>query len=193
MRLPRLQGDRVAVRPLEASDLQACHDLYDEIGWSDPRLSAAENLALRRDWLDWTLRSYDQLAALHQPPYGERAIIDHDQGFVGLVGIVPRLEPFERLPGLGGRPGARRTPEIGLFWAVRPGCQGRGYATAAAGLVSAWLFDVLGVAKILAGTEADNVASIGVMRRLGMRIEVNPGPPSPGFDVTGILETPGEP
>lgn len=193
MRLPRLQGDGVAVRPLAASDLQACHDLYEEIGWSDPSLNAAENLSLRRDWLDWTLRSYDQLAALHQPPYGERAIIDHDQGFVGLVGIVPRLEPFGRLPGLGGRPAARRTPEVGLFWAVRPACQGRGYATAAARLVSAWLFETLGLARILAGTEADNAASIGVMRRLGMRIEPNPGPPSPGLDVTGILKAPGEP
>jgi len=193
MRLPRLEGDQVAVRPLEASDLQSCHDLYDEIGWSDPDLSAAENLALRRDWLDWTLRSYDQLAALHQPPYGERAIIDQDQRFVGLVGIVPRLEPFERLPGLGGRAEARKTPEVGLFWAVRPACQGRGYATAAAELVSAWLFETLGLARILAGTEADNAASIGVMRRLGMRIAPNPGPPSPGFDVTGILNAPGAP
>ncbi|MDP1616672.1 GNAT family N-acetyltransferase [Phenylobacterium sp.] len=183
----------MAVRPLEASDLQACHDLYDEIGWSDPRLGAAENLALRRDWLDWTVRSYDQLAALHQPPYGERAITDSDQGFVGLVGTVPRLEPFGRLPGLGGRPDARRTPEVGLFWAVRPAFQGRGYATAAAGLVSAWLFDTMGLARILAGTEADNAASIGVMRRLGMRIELNPGPPSPGFDVTGVLEAPQAP
>ncbi|MDO8408586.1 MAG: GNAT family N-acetyltransferase [Phenylobacterium sp.] len=193
MRLPRLEGHQVAVRPLEASDLQACHDLYNEIGWSDSALGEAENLALRRDWLDWTLRSYDQLAALHQPPYGERAILDSDQRFVGLVGIVPRLEPFERLPGLGGRPEARRTPEVGLFWAVRPAFQGRGYAAAAAGLISAWLFETLGLARILAGTEADNAASIGVMRRLGMRIEPNPGPPSPGFDVTGILEAPKEP
>ena len=143
MRIPRLEDDLVVVRDLELSDLAACNELYSDIGWSDPNLSWADNLARRRDWLDWVTRGYSQLAALHQPPYGERAITDRQHEFVGLVGVVPRLD---------------------------------------------WLFDVLGLERVLAGTEADNVASVAVMRRLGMRIVPNPGPPEPGMEVTGILK-----
>lgn len=187
MRIPRLQNDVVAVRELEASDLLACHDLYNEIGWSDPELCPAEALSKRRDWLEWTMQSYVQLAALHQPPYGDRAIIDRADQLVGLVGVVPRLEPFGRLPDLGGRPNAGRTPEIGLFWAVRPSFQRLGYATSAARLLSSWLLNSLGLERIVAGTDAGNAASIAVMRRLGMKIAPNPGQPTPGMEITGIL------
>ena len=42
--------------------------------------------------------------------------------------------------------------------------------------------------QIVATTTTGNEASIGVMRKVGMRIEKNPSPDPPGFQVVGILE-----
>lgn len=49
-------------------------------------------------------------------------------------------------------------------------------------------FDVLHLGRLVAMTTYDNPASIGVMRRLGMRIEANPYPHPTWFQVVGILE-----
>ena len=190
MSVPRLEGPGVSIRPLRPADIDDCCRLYHEIGWDEPGLSPSESRDQRQAWLDWAIRNEQQLAALHQPPYGERVICDGDGAFAGLIGIVPRLEPFGRLPGLGGDPDARLTAEVGLFWALRPAWQGRGLATAAAGLLSGWMFESLGLQRILAGTEYENAASIAVMRRLGMRIEANPAQEPPWFQITGILEAP---
>lgn len=51
-------------------------------------------------------------------------------------------------------------------------------------------FDVLNLARVVASTEYDNVASIGVMRRLGMRIERNPLPDPYYLQVVGVSEHP---
>lgn len=190
--MPVLTGEGVSIRPLSRDDLESCHRLYGEIGWDDPALGEAANRARRRAWLDWAVRNDQQLAALHQPPYGERVICDQEGRFAGLIGIVPRLEPFGRLASLGGDPLARLTAEVGLFWALRPGWQGRGLATRAARVLSDWMFQALGLARIMAGTEYDNTASIAVMRRLGMRIERNPSADPPWFQINGVLEAPQE-
>jgi RimJ/RimL family protein N-acetyltransferase len=188
--VPRLEGEEVSIRPLRPADIEDCCRLYQEIGWDEPGLSPSAARAQRQAWLDWAIRNEAQLAALHQPPYGDRVICDADGAFAGLIGIVPRLEPFGRLPSQGGDPAARLSPEVGLFWALRPNWQGRGLATAAAKLLSDWMFAVLGLQRIVAGTEYGNAASIAVMRRLDMRIERNPSPEPPWFQISGSLEAP---
>ncbi len=190
MSVPRLVGEGVSIRPLRRDDLEDCLRLYQEIGWDEPDLTPGQARAQREAWLDWAIRNEEQLAALHQPPYGDRVICDGDGAFAGLIGIVPRLEPFGRLPSQGGDPAARLSAEVGLFWALRPAWQGRGLATAAAKLLSDWMFASLGLQRIVAGTEYDNTASIAVMRRLGMRIEPNPSPEPPWFQISGSLEAP---
>ena len=45
--------------------------------------------------------------------------------------------------------------------------------------------------RVVAMTTYDNRASIGVMEKLGMRIERNPFPDPEWAQVTGILEAPG--
>ncbi|WP_239470610.1 GNAT family N-acetyltransferase [Archangium violaceum] len=170
-------------------DLNDCHRLYVDIDWADKAVSEEENLKRRREWLEWTVRNYEQLALLYQPPYGERAIEDKESGrFVGLVGLVPLLAPFGQLPSFGGVEGARFSAEVGLFWALTPARQRQGYATEAAHALVDHAFGTLKLGRILAGTQRDNRASIAVMRRLGMRIEENPYPEPPWFEVTGILE-----
>lgn len=191
--MPRLDGGATAVRELEARDLDQVCALFAEIGWESATSPPSEHWAARAAWLDWTIAGYGQFAALNQPPLGERAIIDGAGRFVGLVGVVPRLEPFGRLPGLDLPPGAGKSPEIGLFWAVRPQAQGRGHASTAARLVADWLFTELGLSRLVAGTEHANTGSIAVMRKIGMRIEANPDSEPPWFQVNGVLEAPSGP
>jgi RimJ/RimL family protein N-acetyltransferase len=189
MHLPTLETKRLRIRPLRMEDLNDCHRLYVDIDWADKAVSEEENLKRRREWLEWTVRNYEQLALLYQPPYGERAIEHKESGrFVGLVGLVPLLAPFGQLPSFGGVEGARFSAEVGLFWALTPARQRQGYATEAARALVDHAFDTLKLGRVLAGTQRDNRASIAVMRRLGMRIEDNPYPEPPWFEVTGILE-----
>jgi [ribosomal protein S5]-alanine N-acetyltransferase len=173
--LPRLETERLAVRPLTLADAASVR----AIG-GDPHPG----------WLEWTAATYDQLEALHQPPYGERAVELLATGdVVGMVGVVPSMGPFGQLPGFGGQGDpARFRPEVGLYWALAPAHRGNGYATEAARAVIEHGFAVLNLARIVATTERDNLASIAVMRRLGMRVEENPLPEPGWFQVVGWVD-----
>jgi ribosomal-protein-alanine N-acetyltransferase len=172
VRIPPLPTPRLTVRELAGSDRAAVEGLLE---------------GDRRRWLEWTQLGYEQLAELRQPPYGERAVELHETGAVaGLVGLVPALGPFGLLPSWP-EPGSLLRPEVGLYWIVAPEQRGRGIATEAAAALVAHAFAELRLARVVATTEHENLASIGVMRRLGMRIERNPGPEPPWFQTVGVL------
>jgi RimJ/RimL family protein N-acetyltransferase len=175
VRLPALQTDRLTVRELSSADAGA----LGAIG-VDPAPG----------WLEWTEQTYGQLAALMQPPYGERGIELRGTGeLVGLVGLVPSFGPFDQIPGLGGaREPARFRPEMGLYWALAPAHRGNGYATEAARALIDHAFAELNLARIVATTERSNTASRTVMHRLGMRVEENPLPEPEWFQVVGWLD-----
>jgi RimJ/RimL family protein N-acetyltransferase len=186
--LPVLRTSRLVIRPLEMNDLEACHQLYLNIGWEDKDASEAQNREARRRWLEWSVLNAKQLALLNQPPYGDRAVALKDGRFVGLVGLVPLLAPFRQLPSLGKIPNARYSPEVGLFWAISRSEQRKGLASEAASALIEFAWETLKLGRIMAGTDRTNVASIGVMRRLGMHIEENPFPDPHWFQVVGRLE-----
>jgi [ribosomal protein S5]-alanine N-acetyltransferase len=176
--MPVLTTERLLVRPLTCDDASVV---------------AAPNGEPDPGWLEWTVAGYHQLAQLHQPPYGERAIALRAGGeMVGMVGVVPSLGPFGQLPGFAAATaGAGRfRPEVGLFWAISPGHRGNGYATEAAAAVIAFGFAEMNLARIVATTTYDNLASIAVMRRLGMTIAENPLPDPEWFQVVGWLDAP---
>ncbi|MDP9281714.1 MAG: GNAT family N-acetyltransferase [Chloroflexota bacterium] len=127
------------------------------------------------------------LALLHQPPYGDRAIVNSGTNeIIGSVGFAPCLMPFGQLPSF--EPTTRFTSEIGLFWALFPEHWGQGYATEAAAAMVAYAFGELRLRRIVATTEHDNTRSINVMRRLGMRLERNPEAEPAWFQTVGILD-----
>jgi ribosomal-protein-alanine N-acetyltransferase len=178
VRLPVLETERLRVRPLSAADAESVRAVSGEP---------------QPGWLEWTAATYGQLEALRQPPYGERAICLRESGeLVGMVGVVPSMGPFAQLPGFGGAigPADRLRPEVGLYWALAPQHRGNGYATEAARAVIDHGFSELHVARIVATTERDNLASIGVMRRLGMRVEQNPLEEPSWFQMVGWLDAP---
>ena len=60
-------------------------------------------------------------------------------------------------------------PDLGeLGWIFPPESRGHGYATEAAQALIEWARDVLGIRRFIAHCDAENTASQGVMRRLGM-------------------------
>jgi RimJ/RimL family protein N-acetyltransferase len=129
------------------------------------------------------------LAELHQPPYGDRAVVlKETRQLIGAVGFVPSLGPFGRLPFFGGVAQAKFTPEVGLFWAVAPEHRRKGFATEAGRALVGYAFDELSLRRVVATTEYDNTASAAVMRRIGMTIQHNPRSTPHWFQVVGILE-----
>jgi RimJ/RimL family protein N-acetyltransferase len=61
--------------------------------------------------------------------------------------------------------------QAAIGWLVDPAYAGRGLATEAAGELLRICFEDLGLRRVVAGAFADNVASIRVMEKIGMRIE----------------------
>jgi RimJ/RimL family protein N-acetyltransferase len=184
---PDLETERLRIRRLELRDVESCHQLYMDIGWADAALSEADNRALRQSLVEWSVQNYIQLERLNQPPYGDRALVAKRTGtFVGLVGLAPTIVPLRQLPSFGAEEGARSAPEVGLFWAVAPASQGHGYATEAGNALLKYAFGTLGLERVVATTKRTNAASIGVMRRLGMKVEENPYPEPWWFQTCGV-------
>ena len=72
---------------------------------------------------------------------------------------------------LGGFAGLLRAPlgEANLIFGTRPDLWGRGYAFQAASAVVAYVFDSLGLPRVVADVDEPNAASIRVLEKLGMR------------------------
>ncbi len=73
---------------------------------------------------------------------------------------------------------------------MHPDLRGHGYASEAARALVGFCFGSLHLARIVATTERDNLASQAVMRHLGMRLYENPRDEPEWFQVVGILENP---
>jgi RimJ/RimL family protein N-acetyltransferase len=182
-----LDTDRLTIRRFVESDLDALTELHDACFGPEPR-------AHRAEWLAWTVRNYDALAMLRQPPYGDYAVTLRGGAVIGAVGLVPSYGPFDRLPWFRARlrvePTSLLRPEMGLFWAIGPQHRRHGYATEAARAVAGFAFSKLRADRLVATTEHDNAASIGVMRGIGMTIDGNPDPEPAWFQTVGILPNP---
>ena len=192
MEMPELRTARLVVRPFRMDDLRSVYqilDLESGITPEDP-----EVLRARERWLQWTVLNYPELANLHQPPYGERAVVSiESEALVGVVGLVPCLDAFEQLPSFAVKepsPLSFNSAQVGLFWTTELEHRGQGYATEAAQVVIDYAFSTLKLRRIVATTDHDNLASLGVMRKLGMHVERNPLPEPPWLQAVGILEHP---
>ena len=105
------------------------------------------------------VREYIDLQNSYQPfeqdKVFELAIARKEDGLViGLVGLIRR---------------DHRQGEMG--WALAAEYRGQGYATEAARALMAYGFSALGLHRIHADTNSDNLASRRIMERLGMRQE----------------------
>jgi len=192
--MPSLETSRLLIRPFEIEDLEDAHRLFD-IELSDYELHSDEIVSKndRAEWLQWSILNYKHLAKLDQPPYGDRAIIlKSNEVLVGSCGYVPCLNAFEQMPNFdyynkAQNPG-RYSPEFGLFYAVSPSFRRQGYASEAAQALIDYAFRQIQVKQVVATTSFDNMASIAVMRKLGMKIEKNPLAAPPWLQIVGVLK-----
>lgn len=192
--MPTLETERLIIRPFALSDLDAVHHLLDlEQADAETGTAGAQTREQRQAWLEWSVLNYAQLAWMFQPPYGDRAMVLKSSGeLIGACGYVPALGPFGLLPTIQANEAlaraARFAPEVGLYWQVARAHQRHGYASEAARALIAYAFAHINLKRIIATTTHDNAASIGVMQKAGMRIEANPLPVPPWFQVVGIRE-----
>jgi ribosomal-protein-alanine N-acetyltransferase len=188
-----LETPRLIIRAFQPDDLHAIHRILDLTFGAGSKIDDEAALNERREWLKWSRLSAEWLPKMFQPPYGDRAVVlKQTDEVIGAVGLVPCFDVFEQIPGLGrgGPPSAYRVTEMGLFWAIDPDRQRQGYATEAAQALIDFAFQQLRVKRLIATTEYDNAASIGVMRKLGMTIVQNPLPDPPWLQVVGMLDHP---
>ncbi len=179
-----LETPRLLIREYTDSDIATHHRLTQAA--FDPTATHEQSEA----WMAWTVRNYRMLESLHQPPYGDYAIVLNMTGVVmGGVGLVPSIVPwgvFDAAPGQS--PDLRVSPEFGLFWALLPEYRGQGYATEAGKAIIDYAFNILYARRIVATTEHDNHASMRVMEKLGMTLQRNPGTEPFWLQVVGVLE-----
>lgn len=189
-----LETERLIIRPFTMADMERVYQILDvELGETDLGYESAKARGEREQWLRWTIMSYGELARLYQPPYGDRAVsLRQTDQLIGVCGYVLCLGPFGQLPSPHASTEATGvdlyTTELGLFYAFSPAFQGQGYATEAARAMVDYAFRQLHLKRVVATTTYENVASIRVMENLGMRIEKNPYPDPPWFQVIGILD-----
>jgi RimJ/RimL family protein N-acetyltransferase len=192
--MPPLETARLLVRSFTLADLEAVHQLLDiDLREADFGSEGPQTLSARRQWLQWTILSYEELTKLYQPPYGDRAVVlKQSNQLIGACGFVPCLAPFGQLPSFSSARESAITygysTEFGLFYAIAPTYQGQGYATEAAKALIAYAFGELKLQRIVATTTHTNAASIKVMQKVGMRIAKNLHPDPPWLQVVGILE-----
>jgi RimJ/RimL family protein N-acetyltransferase len=195
MRMPALETDRLLIRPFVLDDLDGIYQILDvELSEAEFGNEGPQSRAGRRLWLEWCIRNYAELAKLYQPPYGDRAVVLKSSGqLIGAIGYVPSFAPFDQLPGFGPgtpTPNRRASPEFGLYYAFSPAYQRKGYASEATRAMIDYAFTQLNLKRIIATTTYDNAASIGVMRKVGMRVERNPYADPPWLQIVGVLDNP---
>ena len=181
-RIPALETERLLIRELTMDDLEAINNVLNASFGSE--VPAGE----RQRWLQWTVLGYEMFAMLEQPHYGERAVVLKATGeLIGAVGIVPYLDTFDKIAALR-RPDDRANAEVGLFWAIAPSHQGRGFASEAARALVDYLFTHERLGRVIATTGYENVPSQKVMHRLGMTVQHLEKPQPPDLFVVGVLE-----
>ena len=182
-RIPPLETERLIIRELTMDDLERINNaLNRSFGWET-------TLGERQRWLKWTVLGYEMFSMLEQPHYGERAIVLRETGeVIGAVGIVPYLDTFNRVTAFNRAPNASATAEVGLFWAIDPDHQRKGFAPEAARALTEYLLTHEKLGRIIATTGYANLASQKVMAKLGMRMQRLEEPQPPDQFVVGVLE-----
>ena len=141
----RIETERLRIRPFTADDWRGVHSYM-----SDERVTVhlVEGVLSEEGAKEFVYENRERTHAL---------VLAHDDLLIGHMYFHPWFAP--------------ETYEIG--WVVGRPHQGRGYATEAALALLDHGFSRLGLHRIIATCETDNLASVRVMEKLGMRREAH--------------------
>ena len=150
--LPILETERLRLRPVAADDLDDFATLYADaevmryIGVGGPltRDQAQQRLEFMLD--HWRKHGFGMWTLLQKA----------DGAFIGRCGL---------------RYVETATDEIELGYTLRKAFWGQGFATEASRVVMRYAFEVLKIGRLVALADPDNVASINVMKKVGMTFE----------------------
>jgi RimJ/RimL family protein N-acetyltransferase len=144
-----LETARLSLRPFTAADEVAIHAVYADpevmrwVGHGAHRSPAETNRALR-GYAD----------ALLARGYGFVAVVERESGaVVGDAGLHPL---------------AGRGPDVELGYTLARAAWGHGYATEMGGALVGHAFGALGLPRVMAQVEPDNIGSRRVLEKLGM-------------------------
>jgi RimJ/RimL family protein N-acetyltransferase len=139
-----LRDGELTLRPYRADDSD---DLFTLLTLPDVRARAVDNLDVDRAWYERRC-----LSAPSRWLAGQQAdlTIRVDDEFAGDIGLCNETWSGQAMIG----------------YAMLPAFRGRGVATRAVRLLSAWAFEI-GVRRLIAGTATDNVASQRVLEKAG--------------------------
>jgi RimJ/RimL family protein N-acetyltransferase len=187
-----IETERLILRPFDTEDVD---ELY-RLAYADPEVRDA--WSGYRETIDQFRRRFDEGGVWRiVDGIGFRAVILKEGGaLIGLMGF----QRHEAEPCIVFVDGARPVGsdpdriDVELTYALGRAYWKRGYATEAGAALIAEGFDRLGIDRIVNWVDSANAGTIGLMRRLGFRIEPNGNPDdrsrSGAPSVLGILERP---
>ena len=148
-----LRTERLDLRPVREEDID--------------RILEYRNLPEVNRWLLRTRVDAESLRA----SWRRAAANPDDHGVaVSLDGVVIGTVSLEVVDGMG-QPGMPRRTEAEIGYTFDPAYGGHGYATEAVTAMVAYAFDTLGVRRLTAGCYADNLPSVRILEKVGMRRE----------------------
>ena len=163
------ETERLLLRPLSIGDGDALHGLQRDIEMM--RYFGGPYRREQTDtWLEWHVAMWEQEGYSHWA-----AELKEDGTFIGWIGLTKVWEPEEMLPAV----------EVG--WFVDRKYWGMGLATEGGRRSLAFGFEDLGLDRIIARYDPENVASGKVMENLGMS-HVRDMPRSNGEGLARIYE-----
>jgi len=148
-----LETDRLTLRNFRPDDWQdfqeviVAYQASASAKYEDPWLTSAEDIKNITAWF----ASGDDYLAVCLKPTGK---------IIGFVAINRRTEQAEGIYNLG--------------YVFHPGYHGQGYATESCRAAMAYLFGPLAADGILTGTRPENVDSVKLLKKLGLK-EIRPG------------------
>jgi RimJ/RimL family protein N-acetyltransferase len=170
-----LTTERLYLRPFRLDDAEAAHRLLDthsDVWQFDP--GETRTLEERTDILRY------RIAEFNHHGFGLWAVVEQASGaLVGYCGL--QLYLLEDEP--------RSSVECELYYKLGRDYWGRGYATEACRAVIGVAFGRLRLPRLVTCTDKDNVRSVALLRRLGMRVTEHPDHPG---EVLGVLDNPAE-
>ncbi|BCJ61992.1 N-acetyltransferase [Micromonospora endophytica] len=167
-----LRGDAVA-GPLESGRMQGSTLHTDRLELRPVRDEDVDRILEYRNLPQvtyWLLRTEVEPAAFRAA--WRRAIADPDDHSmaVTLDGVVIGTVSLDLRDGMG-QPGLPSRTEAEVGYIFDPAHGGRGYATEAVAAVVTHAFEQLGARRITAGCFADNLSSVRILEKIGMRRE----------------------
>jgi RimJ/RimL family protein N-acetyltransferase len=188
--IPILETARLVLRPFQASDLDAYHEIAERSFSNGPDGYSANSLEKAKEALRWIELNevYPRLRWWNSRMIARKS----DQTAVGEIAFVPMPLPldavisgseadFDSIP---------QTMELSMIYGILPEHRGNGYAGEAARAMIDFAFRQFNLRRVMADTEHANAASQAVMRKAGMTLYRSKLAGNDWLEIIGVINNP---